>query len=317
MKNLVDISSPAIIKTLADPRRLEILAILMSAPSSLTRLAEQLNQSPAWVRHHMLALQRAGLVEMDEIRPHGKTREKIYRARAGALYIHQIVLPKSKKPTILFAGSHDIALDEISKQLADDANLIGMPIGSLDGLINLRQGICHLSGVHLLDENGEYNLPFVRRLFPEQQVRCINLALRVQGLILAPGNPLSISTLQDLARPEIRLIQRNPGSGTRLWLDRAFIGLGVLPVAPVRRVNTHIQAAECIHNRIGDVALGLQAAAARFGLEFIPLFEEPYDLVFFKDQENLLQPILDFLQTRRCRQILSALPGYNVQHSNV
>jgi putative molybdopterin biosynthesis protein len=94
-----------------------------------------------------------------------------------------------------------------------------LPVGSLDGLIALRQGLAHLTGCHLLDiDSGEYNLPYVRHLFPERSMKLVTLAHREQGLMLAAGNPRQIHGIDDLRRGEVSFINRNPGSGTRLWL---------------------------------------------------------------------------------------------------
>jgi DNA-binding transcriptional ArsR family regulator len=85
------------IKSLADPRRLQILRLLMAKPATLSQLAHALHQSPAWVRHHILALEAAGLIELSEIRKTGTVIEKFYRAKAGGFLLQELILPKSKK----------------------------------------------------------------------------------------------------------------------------------------------------------------------------------------------------------------------------
>ncbi|MFN2145847.1 MAG: ArsR family transcriptional regulator, partial [Anaerolineales bacterium] len=162
MKQVQPLQDNQQIKVLADARRLEILRLLMNQPATLTQLAQKLGQSPAWVRHHMLTLEAANLIELDEIRVTGKVTEKFYRARAGAFLIQELVLPRSSKPTIVFSGSHDLALEGICEQIANHLTLLMMPVGSLDGLVNLRQGLCQISGTHLRSRSGEYNTPFVR-----------------------------------------------------------------------------------------------------------------------------------------------------------
>ena len=99
------------IKLLADPRRMDILRLLMASPATLTHLARILKQSPAWVRHHILALESADLIAVSEVRKTGRVTEKFYRAKAGAFLLQEIVLPKSKKPAVIFSGSHDLALE--------------------------------------------------------------------------------------------------------------------------------------------------------------------------------------------------------------
>jgi putative molybdopterin biosynthesis protein len=306
------------IKQLADPRRMDILRLLMASPATLTHLARTLKQSPAWVRHHILTLLSADLVEVAEIRKTGKVTEKYYRAKAGAFLLQEIVLPKSRKPALIFSGSHDLAIEGIAEHLSKHVTLLSLPVGSLDGLVNLRQGLCQISGSHLLDDSGEYNTPFVRHLFPDRDVELVTLAYRTQGLLLAPGNPKEIKKISDLARPNIKIVNRNAGSGTRLWLDRELKHLGI-PIDKVRGyenvVKTHSEAASAIESGKADAGLGLQAAAHQHDLDFIPLFEERYDLVLPREQEETLNPILDYIQTADFRHALDSLTGYNTTHS--
>jgi len=306
------------IKLLADPRRMEILRLLMAEPATLTHLGRTLRRSPAWVRHHLKALESAGLVEMAEVRTTGTVTEKFYRARAGALLLQQLVLPKGKKPAIIFSGSHDLALEAAAGGLSRHVTLLNLPVGSLDGLVHLRQGLCQVSGAHLLDRTGEYNTPYVRHFFPDRAVEVITLAHRTQGLMTAAGNPRQVKDIPDLARPGLRFINRNPGSGTRLWLDAELERLKI-PPAQIRGYDrvapTHTEAALAIQAGRADAALGLQAAAWQHGLGFLPLFEERYDLVLPREQERALAPLLDYLQTAAFRQAAQALTGYSTAHS--
>jgi putative molybdopterin biosynthesis protein len=162
--------------------------------------------------------------------PQSKVTEKFYRAA---------VLPEGGKPAIVFSGSHDLALEKISAQIADHLTLLTLPVGSLDGLVNLRQGLCQISGAHLLDKSGEYNAPFVRHLFPDRVMDLVTLAYRTQGLMLAPGNPQGIRNAADLARASLRFINRNPGSGTRLWLDKELGRLGIYPKRSTATARCH------------------------------------------------------------------------------
>jgi putative molybdopterin biosynthesis protein len=290
----------------------------MASPATLTHLARTLGQSPAWIRHHILALESAHLVEVSEIRKTGRVTERFYRANADALLLQEFILPKTRKPTVIFSGSHDIALEEIADHIQKHVMLLSLPVGSLDGLVNLRQGLCQISGAHLLDESGEYNIPFVRHLFPDRDVEVVTLAYRTQGLMLAKGNPRGVKKVSDIADPNVRIINRNPGSGTRLWFDAELRKLS-LPAGRVlgygKVVKTHTEAAVLIARNKADVALGLQAAAHQHDLDFIPLFEERYDLVLPRENEKLLLPLLDYLQSSNFRTELNALTGYNTSHS--
>jgi len=306
------------IKLLADPRRMEILRLLMAEPATLTHLGRTLKRSPAWVRHHLKALESTGLVEMAEVRTTGTVTEKFYRAKAGALLLQELILPKGKKPALIFSGSHDLALEAAARGLSRHLTLLNLPVGSLDGLVHLRQGLCQASGAHLLDRTGEYNTPYVRHFFPDRAVEVITLAHRTQGLMAAAGNPGQIHAVSDLVRPDVRFINRNPGSGTRLWLE-AELDRRRIPPSQIRGydrvVATHTEAALAIQAGGADAALGLQAAARQHGLDFIPLFEERYDLVLPREQERVLAPFLDYIQTAAFRQAAKVLTGYSTAHS--
>ena len=318
MKKVSHLQSFDQIKILADPRRMDILRLLMAAPATLTILARAMKKSPAWVQHHILALTAAGLVEIGETRKTGKVLEKFYRSKADAFLLQEIIMPKSKIPSIIFSGSHDIALEGIADHLARHVNILSLPVGSLDGLVNLRQGLCQISGSHLLDESGEYNTPFVKHLFPERNVEIITLAYRTQGLILAEGNPKAIKKISDLVHTNVRFVNRNAGSGTRLWLD-AELNKQKIPAEKILgyeiSVKTHSEAALMIEEGKADVSLGLQAAAHQHGLDFIPLFEERYDLILPREQEQILNPLLDHIQTVDFRNSLNVLTGYSAAHS--
>jgi putative molybdopterin biosynthesis protein len=318
MKKVESIDSFGMIKLLADPRRMDILRLLMASPATLTHLARTMKQSPAWIRHHTLTLESAGLIEVSEVRKTGKVTEKFYRAKADALFLQEVILPKTKKTAIIFSGSHDLALEGIAKQLEKHVTLLSMPVGSLDGLVHLRQGLCQISGSHLLDETGEYNTTFVRHLFPDRDVDVVTLAYRTQGLMLANGNPQGIKKITDLAKPNVRFVNRNAGSGTRLWFDAELKKLKIHTEkinGYDKSVKTHTEAASLIHENKADAALGLQAASHQYGLDFVPLFEERYDLVLPNENQKMLTPVLDYLQTTSFRNNLTSLTGYNTAHS--
>jgi putative molybdopterin biosynthesis protein len=307
------------LKLLSDPRRQKILRLLMAAPASLTMLGEQLGQHPARIRHHLKALESAGLVELVETRSAAGVTEKFYRACASGWLLQELILPEnSRRPTVVFSGSHDLAVELLASRLADACTLLTLPVGSLDGLVNLRQNLCHISGAHLLDPGGDYNRSFVNHIFPDRTMHLMTLAHREQGLMTAPGNPLSIRELEDLARPGIRFVNRNPGSGTRLWLDQALLARGI-PTDGIQgyatAVRTHTESARRVHEGHADAAIGLRAAASQFGLHFIPLFQERYDLVSSQDQEGLLAPVFDALQSGVFRHSMENLSGYATAHT--
>jgi len=307
------------LKLLADPRRLAIFRHLMAGPASLTILGKALGEHPAWVRHHLKQLEADNLVELVETRIQSGVVEKFYRARASGFLVQELILPENPaRPVFVFSGSHDLAMELLASQLSNQFDVLTLPVGSLDGLVALRQNLCNLSGAHLLDQGGEYNLPFIRHFFPDRAMQVITLAHREQGLMTAAGNPKAVRSLADLPRTDVTLINRNPGSGTRLWLDRQLQEQDI-PTDSINgygnAVSTHTECAHMVQAGKADVALGLRAAAGQFGLDFTPLFHERYDLVFTKEQSSLLSPLLDALQTSAFRRGVEALTGYEVTHT--
>lgn len=314
------------LKILADPRRLAILRLLMVEAATLSQLGQILGEHPARVRHHLKLLESAGLVELVDQRVVRGFVEKYYRARARAFTLQQIVLPSNAEAgALVILGSHDLALDVLTTQLSQvhsaPLSVFTLPVGSLEGLVALRQGLAQMAGCHLLDaESGEYNLPYVRHLFPDREITLITLVHREQGLLVAPGNPHKIRRLEDLTHPDVRIINRNRGSGTRLWLDHALSRFA-LPAQALcgyeREVRTHTAVAEAIHSGRADAGLGVEAAARKYNLDFIPLFQERFDLVMPREQiaEPRLRPLFDILSSLQFRRQVQELGGYQTDHT--
>jgi putative molybdopterin biosynthesis protein len=318
MKTISPLTSFEQLKLLADPRRMEIVRLLMAEPATLSQLGRAIGKHPAWVQHHIKALEAGGLVETGEVCATDGITEKYYRAKADGFIIQAMILPQGKKPVLVFSGSHDLALEQLALQISPHVEVLLHPVGSLDGLVNLRMGLCNASGAHLLDSTGEYNTPFVSRLFPDRLMHLITLAHRTQGWMVAPGNPKGIRGAADLLQPGLRFINRNPGSGTRLWLDAELQRLGIIPetISGYERVvKTHTEAARAIQSGQADAALGLEAAAQAHGLDFLPLFSERYDLVLPDQELKPFAPLLDMLNNGSFRQGVRSLRGYDTSHT--
>jgi putative molybdopterin biosynthesis protein len=189
--------------------------------------------------------------------------------------------------TIVVIGSHDLVLDLAASRLRAADPLITLAssnVGSLGGLVALRDGLCHLAGAHLLDPaTGQYTLPYLDRLFgPDADLAVIRLVHRDQGLIVPAGNPRGIRGIADLADPGLRYVNRQRGAGTRVLLDHELAARGVDPGAVTgytREEHTHLAVAAAVAAGRADAGLGILAAARAFGLDFVPVAKEPFDLV--------------------------------------
>jgi putative molybdopterin biosynthesis protein len=222
--------------------------------------------------------------------------------------------------TIVVTGSHDLILDLAASALRERdprVTLASSNVGSLGGLTALRDGLCHVAGSHLLDPgSGEYTLPYLDRLLPGRDAAVVRLAHREQGLIVAPGNPLGLSGVDDLVRPGLRYVNRQRGAGTRVLLDHELALRGIDPAAVggyEREEPTHLAVAAAVAAGRADCGLGVLAAARAFGVGFVPVAREPYDLVL--DHESveapLLAPLWDLLGSASFRDAVERLGGYD------
>lgn len=229
--------------------------------------------------------------------------------------------------TLRFAGSHDLVVNELARfffgHVVQDARLHLSYSGSLGGLMSLAEGQADLAGCHLWDAGSDtYNLPFVQRLLPGKQVTIVTLAHRRMGLIVAPANPHHIRDLSDLTRPGVRFVNRQPGSGTRVWLDAICAGLGIDPTNITGYADerlTHSDVARAVAQGHADVGLGLEAAALAYGLDFVFLNRERYDLILpaATARQPVIQKLLAWLASPEGKQFVARHKGYESQETGV
>jgi len=223
--------------------------------------------------------------------------------------------------TIIILGSHDIALEILRNQVllqCPDLDFFSANLGSHGGFEALRQGLCHVAGLHLFDpETGEFNWPYLKRHEAEFPVCLVNLFVRQIGFMVKRGNPVGITSLGDLARPGITFINRNLGSGTRGQFDFHLKKAGIEPAAINGYSNeafTHISLAATIAGGSADVGIGIKAAATAQGLDFIPLFCERFDLAIPRRMRNhyLVQSLLGVIGSTPFHKEVEALGGYDL-----
>ena len=220
--------------------------------------------------------------------------------------------------TILALGSHDLTIDLMAQYLSTrGTRLSSANLGSLGGLVAIRRREAHLAGSHLLDpESGEYNLAYIEKYLPDVPVIVMGYVTREQGLIIPQGNPMNLTGLADLARGEITFINRQRGAGTRLLLDYHLEQIGLEPEAIAgygREEYSHLNVAAAITSGLANCGLGIRAAADALGLDFIPLFNERYDLVIPLEHYHSpkLKPLLEILEDTEFRRAVDALAGYD------
>ena len=241
---------------------------------------------------------------------------------AGAEVEVQLLKPLSDVlRTIVAIGSHDMILDLIASRLSGELGGVGLSsanVGSVGGLLALRRGEAHIAGTHLMDEEtGEYNVSYIRRYAPRREISLVHLVERTQGLMVERGNPLGVSSLADLARPDVRFVNRQRGSGTRVLLDFQLRSAGIDADSIrgyTREEYTHLAVAAAVSGGKAETGLGILPAATAMGLDFVPMFGEDYDLAIPAEfyESELLAPLLGLIRSPEFRAEVEALGGYGV-----
>lgn len=246
-------------------------------------------------------------------------------AAPGPLPVRLLADPELLDRTVVLLGC-DPALATLGAHLGRRHARHGLRLlvgqaGSLAALAALARGEAHIAGMHVLDAaSGEYNLPFVRRAFAGRRVLVVTAAHWAQGLIVARGNPRGIAGAADLTRPELTIVNREPGSGSRAMLDQALAAAGIDPATPRghdRVVASHRAVAEIVAAGLADAGPGIRAAADALGLGFVHLADERVDLVIPAEHRDAppVQALLDTLTSPAFRAEIDAFPGYDASQT--
>jgi excisionase family DNA binding protein len=232
-------------------------------------------------------------------------------------------LRQEQRPFLLAAGSDDPSLGvlrELFEKHTKPASFFLNTVGSSGGLAALRDGIADLATSHILDAaTGEYNLPFVKNFLGGKAV-VVQLFHRELGLVVAHGNPVKLRAVADLARPEVRMINRQPGSGTRLYLDHTLARLKIKSrrlTGYETSVSTHVEVGLRVLRCEVDTGLATMTTARMLGLDFIPLVRERFDAVIREERffSPAVQALVSVVGSREFRDRLEAMGGYDSSES--
>jgi len=251
-------------------------------------------------------------------RSHGMSR-RIRRVRVQLLQDERVV-----RQQVVVAGC-DPAIQLVAERLRqhrEPASVLGWPMGSTAAVEALKRGEVHIAGLHVVDpRSGEANLPFVRRHLGQQAVTLVTFATWEAGLLVKGGNPKAIRGPADLVRKDVRLVNREEGSGARMLLDQRLRAEGI-KAASVRGygdvVSSHLDVGRRVAENAADVGVGVEAIAALLGLGFIPLQTERYDLVIpsaFLTGHPGVGRLLEALVSREVRAEIEALGGYSTRET--
>ena len=243
---------------------------------------------------------------------------------AGAEVTVRLLSPLEKlRNTLVVIGSHDPLLDEVADMLhLEDSSLFmsSSHVGSMGGIMAIRRGEAHAAGCHLLNtQDGSYNRSFMKKYFPRGDVKLVRCVGRQQGLMVARGNPLNIQKFSDIAAEGVRYVNRQKGSGTRILTDylckqenldtSAIYGYD-------REELTHTSVAAQIVSDSADAGMGIYSAAKLYGLDFIPICIEEYDLIIPDHawETPMVRQLIATLKSDGFRDKILSLGGYTVEN---
>ena len=243
---------------------------------------------------------------------------------AGSEVTVRLLSPMEKlQNTVVVIGSHDPLLDELGDMLhlADnDVYMSSSHVGSMGGIMAIRRGEAHAAGCHLLNtDDGEYNVSFIKKYFPRGGVKLVRCVGRQQGMMVAKGNPLGIEAFADIAKPGVRYVNRQRGSGTRILTDY-LCKQNELDTAAIygydREELTHTSVAAQIVSGSADAGMGIYSAAKLYDLDFIPICIEEYDLIVPDHAWDTPQvrAMLETMKSDAFREKILSLGGYTVEN---
>lgn len=237
---------------------------------------------------------------------------------AGGKIDIELLKPLSTiKSKLLSIGSHDLIMDV----LADMIELTSAHVGSMGGILAMKRGECHISPIHLLDENtGEYNISYINKYFPGIKMALIKGVKRNQGFIVQSGNPENIVSFKDLVNPGISYANRQRGAGTRILLDY-HLKLEKIQTSDVlgynRELNTHMAVATAVKTGSATTGLGVYSAAKAMGLDFVDITFEDYDFLipFELLEDKRIKEFIDILKSNEFQKRVNELGGYKFERT--
>ncbi len=226
--------------------------------------------------------------------------------------IEQSIVIAGCDPALFLAGEHVRKIHTLS-------GVTNWTMGSANALSALQRGEVHMAGLHLVDlKSGKCNIPYLKRHARNRDLIGVHFASWIQGFLIQSGNPKRIRTVQDLIKPGVRVINREVGAGARFFLDALLDQVGISREAIKgynNEVTSHLEVARHIRDGMADIGIGVETAAHFFGLDFIPLQEERYDLIMrtnFLNTHPMASKFFDAVVSQPFRHEIEALGGYNL-----
>ncbi len=221
-------------------------------------------------------------------------------------------------------ASHDLALPRLKEFMARDAKLyLDLQYrGSLECIAALSRGECLLAGFHVSEDHapGSMTHKAFKSMLKPGRHKLIRFVGRQQGLMVAVGNPKGIHGVEDLRRKDVRFVNRQPGSGTRVTIEQLLARAGIHPGEVDGFENaepTHLAVATSVASSVADAGFGIQAAAAAFGLAFVPVIREQYYFVCLKEAVDRppISKLRELLRRSEWQALTADLPGYDIEEA--
>jgi molybdopterin molybdotransferase/putative molybdopterin biosynthesis protein len=230
--------------------------------------------------------------------------------------------PQQIEKTLVIIGSHDLTIDCLADELIKCGMYVSSSnVGSLGGLLALRNDTAHMATSHLLDENtGIYNWSYIKKFIPDIPVEVFHGVMRDQGFMVRKGNPKGIRKFKDLTRDDVTFVNRQKGAGTRVLLD-FYLRKEQIDESCIKGYEmeeyTHTSVAVAVLSGVADVGMGVLAAANALGLDFIPVATEQYDFIVPKKYiyDEKVTKLLEILGSDSFKTRVSSLGGYGVERS--
>jgi len=270
-------------------------------------------------------------IEMKDIEDYKNKSKKLQNAKQSNVEEVNLYNPlinpyqqeKIEKSYGFVICGQDIMLDILSRHLQQRIKgfqTLRSYVGSYDGLYALYHGNVQIATAHLWDgETGQYNIPYVKRMLPGIPTIIVHLANRMQGIYVQKGNPKAVKGWEDLLRPEITIINREIGSGTRILLDEHLKKIGISGNSLDgydRECFSHLAVASAVARGGADVAIGNEKVSQQVnGIDFIPLQTESYELVIKKEDIDKphFQAVLQILRSHEFKLELEGIGGYDLK----
>lgn len=237
---------------------------------------------------------------------------------AGEMVEVELYKPLSEiRKSLVIIGSHDMIIDIVGNSIP----ISSAHVGSLSGIMAMKNKACNIAPIHLLDENsGEYNISYIKKYFGDEKMALIKGVGRIQGILVEKGNPKNIKNVEDIKNGKFSFANRQGGAGTRVLFDYLLKKENIMPEEIKgydKEFTTHLAVATAVKNKAFDCGLAVQTAAVIMNLDFIPVGREDYDFLIYRDFLNDIRfkKFLEIIKSKAFKNKLDKLTGYTYEHT--